>query len=136
MSSKTLFLCLMPLFLAAQPLTERTQVHMGTFATITLPSSDQAWFEKSFDLIRSVEKSLSSYDVEADIARLNKQRRISIGPYTYEALSLSRKYYEESEGYFDITVGSITKKLYRFGAEERLVSDTAIQESMTGFAGL
>jgi thiamine biosynthesis lipoprotein len=136
MLNKSVFFALIPLLLTAEPLIERTQVHMGTFATIALPSSHQNWFEKSFGVIRSVEKALSSYDSEADIARLNRERSATIGPYTYEALSLSRKYFEESEGYFDVTVGSITKKLYRFGEDERLVSDAALQSAMIGLDGL
>ncbi len=137
MSIKTFALLIMlPLVAAAEMMIERTQVHMGTFVTVALPSTKGQWFEKSFDTIRAVERQLSSYDVHADIARLNRERFTKIGPYTYEALKLSRDYYVASGGYFDITVGSITKQLYRFGEDERLVDRDALQKAVIGFKGL
>ena len=99
---------------------ERTQMLMGTFATVTVPQDRRVEQQQAFEIIRSVERSLSSYDKEADIYRLNHKRRTPITLYTYEALTRSKRYYDESSGYFDITIGSITKGLYHFGEKERI----------------
>ncbi|MGB6019388.1 MAG: FAD:protein FMN transferase, partial [Sulfurimonadaceae bacterium] len=92
--------------------------------------------QKSFEILRSVERSLSSYGPQADIYRLNHERSSMISPYTYEALLLSKRYYQESDGYFDITVGSITKELYRFGEETRIASKRELKNAKVDFKGL
>ena len=130
---------LFPLFalsLSASELLERTQVMMGTFATVSLPKEKGAQLQKSFEILRAVEHSLSSYDPRADIYRLNHDRQVRLSPYAYEALKLSKKYYEVSGGYFDITVGSITKALYRFGEEERAVQKKELQSAKIDFNGV
>ena len=115
---------------------ERTQVMMGTFATISLPKEETKELQKSFEILRAVEASLSSYDTKADIYKLNHDRAATLSPYSYEALLLSQRYYEQSSGYFDITVGSVTKGLYRFGEDERLVDTGALTNAKIGFEGL
>ena len=115
---------------------ERTQVLMGTFATITLPTEDARQMQKGFEVLKSVEHALSSYQPHADIYTLNHQREANLSSYTYEALQLSRQYYKETDGYFDITVGSITKGLYHFGATERVPSKRERDEAIVDFRGL
>ncbi|RLB73701.1 MAG: FAD:protein FMN transferase [Deltaproteobacteria bacterium] len=115
---------------------ERTQMLMGTFVTIALPQESSKELQKSFEILRSVERSLSSYDPKADIYRLNHEREASISAYSHEAFVLSQRYYQESDGYFDITIGSITKELYRFGEDERSVSRDELQTAKVGFKGL
>lgn len=115
---------------------ERTQMLMGTFATISLPKEKGKEQQKSFEILKDVEASLSSYDPKADIYRLNHERSAYLTAYSYEALLLSKRYYDESDGYFDITVGSITKGLYRFGEETRLVSHQQLQKANIDFRGL
>ena len=115
---------------------ERTQVLMGTYVSISLPQEHKVALQKSFERLKEVEDALSSYDKNADIYRLNHGRKTNISPYTYEALALSKVYYARSSGYFDITVGSITKSLYRFGEKERLVSSSSLQKAKVDFNGL
>ena len=115
---------------------ERTQVLMGTYVSITLPKEDATALQKSFEILHAVDGSLSSYNNKADIYRLNHNRTVQLTPYSYEALTLSKKYYQKSDGYFDIAIGSITKKLYRFGEEERLVSEDDLNKANTDIKGL
>ncbi len=133
---KILLFLLVGASLVASEMLERTQVLMGTYATITLPQEKTKEQQKSFEILRAVEHALSSYDPNADIYKLNHQGAVTLSPYSYEALLLSKKYYEKSKGYFDITVGSITKELYRFGEDERLVTSSALQEAKVDFRGL
>ncbi len=133
---KTALLLLLGTLLYAVEMVERTQMLMGTFATITLPQKKRAEQQQSFAILRAVEHALSSYDTAADIYKLNRHRTATLSPYSYEALTLSGDYYEKSNGYFDITVGAVTKALYRFGDEERLVPAAALERAKIDFKGL
>jgi len=116
---RLLFVFLFPLFLLAQEeLQTRTQVLMGTFVHISLPQKDKQEITRSFELLKRIEDSLSTYDETATLAKLNKTHFVKYDPYLAEALTLSRSYYHQSNGYFDITIGSISKKLYHFGEEK------------------
>ena len=113
------FLLLSPLLLLAQePMQTRTQVLMGTFVSITLPQTNSHEITKSFKLLKEIENSLSSYDSHATLAKLNTDHQVKVDPYLAEAITLSRAYYNETNGYFDVTIGSITKELYHFGEEK------------------
>jgi len=133
---KVLLLLLLASSLYSTEMIERTQMLMGTFATISLSKEKNKEQQKSFEILKDVEASLSSYDPKADIYKLNHNRSTHISPYSYEALLLSKRYYDESDGYFDITVGSITKELYRFGEETRLVSQQELRKAKINFKGL
>ena len=115
---------------------ERTRVMMGTFATIQAPAEKAACIEAAFARMQQVEKALSSYDPDADIARLNRTHDTAISPDTFEALRRASRYYARSGGYFDITVGSVTRGLYRFGEAERLPGDDELRAAQTGFASV
>jgi len=116
-----LLLMLLGSLLSAEMVT-RTQVLMGTYATITLDKKEAKAQQQSFAILHAVDKALSSYKPQSDIYTLNHKREVQLSPYTYKALVQSKRYYEVSEGYFDITVGSLSKGLYHFGEEERVPS--------------
>ena len=129
----------LPLFIASilsAEMLERTQMMMGTFVTLSLPESHEKEMQQSFKVLKEVENSLSSYDKHADIYKLNHHRKTYITPYTYQALTLSTKYYQKSYGYFNIAVGSITKSLYHFGEDERVVQVNLLHDANVNFNGL
>ncbi len=114
-----LFLLFFPLLLLAQEsMQTRTQVLMGTFVSITLPQADNDKITRSFELIKHIENSLSTYDSHASLAKLNKYHQVKYDPYLAEAIALSRSYYAQTNGYFDVTIGSISKELYHFGEKK------------------
>lgn len=115
---------------------ERTRVMMGTFATIKTPSDSAQCIEAAFERMDAVEKALSSYDPQADIARLNRTHDTRIAPDTREALQKATRYHIQSGGYFDITIGSVTKGLFRFGEDERLPDDTELAAAKIGYEAL
>jgi len=103
---------------------------MGTFVHITLPSPYNPQISQSFRLIKKIEDSLSSYDSEALVYRLNVEHQVPYDDYLAEALQLSKTYYQDTHGYFDITIGSISKKLYHFGEENSSVPNKkALQQA-------
>ncbi len=108
----------------------RTQVLMGTFVHITLPKQYNQEISKSFELIQQLVHSLSSYDCTALVYQLNHTHQVPYNDYLAEALQKSKQYYKETNGYFDITIGSISKKLYHFGEENSTVpSKEALQQA-------
>jgi len=114
----------------------RTKVGMGTFINISADEKYADFVEAGFHIMKDVELSLSSYNQNAQIFKLNKNKKTSINNYTYEALALSGKYYEQTDGYFDIAIGSITKDLYRFGEKERIPTKKDLENANINFKGL
>jgi FAD:protein FMN transferase len=51
-------------------------------------------------------------------------------------LQLSAHYYKQTNGYFDITIGSITKGLFHFGEEERIPTQKELLDAKVDFKGL
>lgn len=125
-----------PTLLAAEELLCRTQMMMGTYAELCAPQSRAEVLQQGFQRLKTVELALSSYDERADIYRLNHEHRVSLQPDTLEALEASLRYYDESDGYFNIAIGSVTKQLYRFGEVERLPERGALQRADTHITGL
>ena len=121
---------LLPIILFSQELQTRSQVLMGTFVHITLTSQHTPQTSQSFKLIKEIEHSLSSYAHKALVYRLNHEHTVPYDSYLAEALKLSKKYYQDTHGYFDITIGSISKKLYHFGEENSSVPNKkALQQA-------
>lgn len=135
---KILLLLIIPFLLACQQkrttqeeMITRTQALMGTFVTLTLSSSHQAHISESFKKIKEIENSLSSYDTNASIYRLNQKHSIAYDRYVAEALQLSQQYYKDTQGYFDITIGSISKDLYHFGEENATLATQKLLDKAT-----
>ncbi len=119
---KTLYLFfILPMFIFAQEMQTRTQIQMGTLVSLTLPSHKEALFSKAFSLIQSLETVLSSYDKNALVYGLNHRHTVMSHPSLVEALTVSQQYYKETQGYFDITIGSLSKNLYHFGEEKERI---------------
>ena len=134
--TKVVILLLVLAFSLNGEMITRTKVLMGTFATLKLQEEDKHHLKAVYTLLERVDKSLSSYDKTSPIYKLNRDRKAYINLYTYEALTLSKQYYKETAGYFDIAIGSITKDLYHFGEEERVPQQWELNASDTSFTSL
>ena len=118
---RLLTIFILPLLLFSEEMLTRTQALMGTFADITLPLQHTTHISKSFTHMKEIELALSSYDKNALVYQLNQTHFVHHNIYLKEAIQLSQKYYKETDGYFDITIGSISKKLYYFGEENEII---------------
>lgn len=116
-------LCL-PLFIFAQNIQTRTQAHMGTFAQISLPKQNNKQISQSFQLIKEIEYSLSSYDREALVYKLNHTHKVKPTHHLLSTIRASKQYYQDTYGYYDITIGSISKNLYHFGENNDSIPNT------------
>jgi thiamine biosynthesis lipoprotein len=114
----------------------RQKVVMGTFVSISVDKEHKELILPAFKLLKELESSISSYDKNSPIYRLNQNKSVKLDSYSYDALKLSKDYYEQTDGYFDIAVGSITKDLYRFGEDERMISKKSLQKASTSLGGL
>ncbi len=91
---------------------------MGTFVTIEAPSYKT--IQKGFNLIREIENSLSTFKKDSLVYKLNRAKSVQPDKYLYDIVFKSLQIYKESNGYFDIAIGKLTKDIYRFGDNERL----------------
>jgi len=114
----------------------RTKVQMGTFVSISLDEKDKKHFKKAFRIIDDVDKSLSSFNNQSPLYKLNQNRYTRMSPYLFEALKLSQKYYEKTDGYFDIAIGNITKDAYRFGLNERIPTKKELHDNNVSLSAL
>ena len=123
-------------FLSADELIKRTKVMMGTYVSVSLEKEDLYLSNDIFKRLKKVELALSSYDKNAQIYKLNHNKKTLISKDTYEALSLSKKFYEKTDGYFDITIGSITKNLFHFGEDSKVPSSKELSLAKISLKGL
>lgn len=114
----------------------RTQVIMSTFIHISLEEQDKDYLQKGFNIVKAVDASLSSYNPKSKIFKLNQDKNITLDKYSHEALILSKKYYKKTHGYFDVTIGSITKDLYRFGEDERVPTNSDLLKAKISLSSL
>ena len=131
-----LFLYLLFAVNANAELIQRSKVLMGTFASISVDAQHKELIKPSFEIIRNVENSLSSYKETSPIFKLNKNKKALLDEYSYEALRASLEYYKQTNGYFNIAIGTITKVLYRFGANERMSSKKALKNALISINAL
>jgi len=126
-----LFTCFLFTCNADAQMIQRTQVIMGTFASISLDKEQKALLRPSFKILQNVENSLSSYKATSPIFELNCEKQALLDNYAFEAVQLSLTYYKHTAGYFDIAIGRITKDLYRFGENEKLPLQKELRNSST-----
>ncbi|SFZ97566.1 Thiamin biosynthesis lipoprotein ApbE [hydrothermal vent metagenome] len=120
-----------------EELLSRTRALMGTYVSITLAEKHNSTISSSFNLIQNIEDSLSTYDPNATLAKLNKNHVVPYDLYLPEAIKLSKNYYIDTKGYFDITIGSISKKLYHFGEEKTYSpSKEALHQAVLNIDGI
>jgi len=108
---------------------KRTKIAMGTFVSISLDARYKREFRTAFEIVKRVDTSLSSYKKESPIYRLNAVKKAKLDSYSYAALRLAEEYYQRTDGYFNVAVGSVTKDLYKFGEEEQIPSNAALHKS-------
>ena len=138
MLQKTFTLLIFPLAIwASDALQMRTQVLMGTFVDISLAKPHQDKTSEVFNAIRILEKTLSSYDKNALLYQLNQKHTIAYNSTLAEIIDTAKKYHKDTHGYFDITIGSISKNLYHFGEDNNTIpSKNALNSAILNINGI
>ena len=111
----------------------REHIIMGTISTITV---DETKIQNGFNLLKKIEKSISSYDKNAKVYKLNLGETLIADRYLLEVLKKSQEFYQLTDGYFDITIGSITKNLYKFGEDEQIPTKRELENAKINIEGI
>jgi len=107
---------------------QRTQVHMGTLISVNV--EDHNLSDEVFALFSDLDNRLSTYKNDSEISRLNRNGQLDVSTVTRKVLERSLEMSELSHGAFDVTIGSVTHGVYRFGYEnEQLPSKLQLQKA-------
>ena len=87
----------------------------GTLYQITYDSKVN--YEKQFDsLFYEIDKSMSTYQVQSDISKINRNETIIIDAHFKNVFRTSKKIFQETNGAFDPTIGALVNA-WDFGPE-------------------
>jgi thiamine biosynthesis lipoprotein len=92
----------------------------GTFYQITYDS--KIIYEKQFDsLFYVINKSMSTYQVNSDISKLNRNESNLVDAHFINVFEASKVIYENTNGIFDPTIGAVVNA-WDFGPEGAIVN--------------
>lgn len=93
-------------------------------------------YETQFDsLFYIINKSLSTYQVNSDISKLNRNESNVIDEHFIKVYDASKKVYAETGGAFDPTIGNIVNA-WKFGAENTIeITDSLKIDSLMQYVG-
>lgn len=121
---------------SASQMLQRTQMQMGTLTSISLAKEHQNEINQGFKLIKQIELSLSSYNKNALLYQLNQHKKITADKHLLQCIQKSQAFHLKSNAYFNIAIGSVTKKLYDFGKNEKIPTKVALKNAHTSMNGI
>ena len=127
------------LLLSCQPATERYTFSGEAFGTtyniVVLAEETPELIPRLDSLIHSVNRSLSTYDPTSDISRINDGAQgVVVDQMFADVFRLSQRVYEDTEGFFDPTVGPLVNA-WGFGPESVSGDRDAIMDSLRQLVG-
>lgn len=129
----------MPIGINKSNLTEfkRAERLMGNSFEITVVADNEAWAQDKINLaiaeIKRIEKLLTTFDDNSQTNQINKQAGISavkVSPEVFDLVQRAIKISTITNGAFDITYGSIDKRLWNFDKNMTALPDTATAKKM------
>lgn len=129
----------MPINKAGLPLAEYKQALklMGNNFEITVVGNNEIWanerISNAIHEIKRIEKLLTTFDETSQTNQINKQAGITpikVSKEIFELIQRSIKISELTQGAFDITYGSIDKKLWNFDKTMTALPDAETAKSM------
>jgi thiamine biosynthesis lipoprotein len=116
---------------------KRTARLMGNTFEITAVADNESWAESKLDLavneIKRIEKLLTTFDESSQTNQINKQAGIAavkVDDEVFDLIERSIKISNVTDGAFDVTYGSIDKKLWNFDQSMTALPSTEIAQSM------
>ncbi|OUR94432.1 thiamine biosynthesis protein [Flavobacteriales bacterium 34_180_T64] len=92
----------------------------GTSYSVIYEGHDN--FEKQFDsLFYVINKSMSTYQVNSDISKINRNESIIIDEHFKKVFNTSKDINKQTDGAFDPTIGAVVNA-WDFGPEDKIVS--------------
>lgn len=135
-----LFLLLVSLFSCADKTDGKHMLQgdaFGTTYSIQYYAAENLDLEKGIDsVINTVNRSVSTYMPDSDISKINKgDSTLVVDQIFIDVFLLSEKIHDQSDGYFDPTIG-VLRNAYGFGDEKPLaVIDSITLDSLMNYVG-
>ncbi|MGB6151232.1 MAG: FAD:protein FMN transferase [Pricia sp.] len=109
---------------------------LGTSYSLIYLSSQSLDFQKEIDSVFGVvNQSLSTYIPDSDISKINRgDSTLVVDAMFREVFNLSKTVYEETDGYFDPTVGVLVDA-WGFGPGEQIELDSTRVDSLLKYVG-
>lgn len=92
----------------------RARPLLGTFVDITAQGTGEAELHRAIDrafaAIERVHRLMSFHDAQSDVSRINRSgfpTGAVVHPWTWQVLKAAQQFARDSDGVFDITVGSL-----------------------------
>ncbi len=141
-----LLLLFAPAGLAAEKLRLESSIDaMGTTYTVAVYGEDrdqmQAAVETAFEEVRRLDRVLSNYRADSELAGVNRRAAtgpVRVTPELFRLLAACREYSRLSEGTFDITVGPLMKVWGFYKGTGRLPRKAEVAGALAkvGYAGV
>lgn len=116
---------------------KRAERLMGNSFEITVVADDETWAQEKINRaiaeIKRIEKLLTTFDENSQTNQINKQAGISavkVDKEVFDLIQRSIKISTITDGAFDITYGSIDKRLWNFDRSMTALPDEATAKSM------
>ena len=109
---------------------------LGTSYSIIYLDDNKLDFQSSIDSVfQVVNQSMSTYISDSDISKINQGDSTVVVDHMFkEVFELSRKIYQESNGFFDPTVGALVNA-WGFGPEKQIALDSSKVDSILHYVG-
>lgn len=111
----------------------KTEFYFDTVVTITLYGKEnEKYIDECMDLCEKYEKLFSRTISDSDISKINTSKgcATAVEPETIELIDKGLKYSTDSDGIFDITIGSVSR-LWDFSSGKNIIPpDKEIAESV------
>ncbi|WP_346881106.1 FAD:protein FMN transferase [uncultured Algibacter sp.] len=92
----------------------------GTFYQVTY--SSKVNYKKQFDsLFYVINKSMSTYRIDSDISKLNRNELVTMGEHFKNVFNASKKIYIATNGAFDPTIGAVVNA-WDFGPDGKITN--------------
>ena len=117
--------------------TKKSGQVFGTSYSVTYYSESNLNFVTQFDsLFYIINKSMSTYQVNSDISKLNRDERVLVDKHFIKVLETSHEIYSQTEGAFDPTIGVLVNA-WNFGPERKIEQlDSLKIDSLMQYVGL
>jgi FAD:protein FMN transferase len=111
---------------------------MGNRFQLSAAGESEEWAHDCIDAgiaeIQRIEKLLTTYNEESETALINRNagiKPVSVSKETFEIIERSIRISRITQGAFDITYGSIDKRLWNFDVNMKALPDLATAKKMT-----
>ena len=115
----------------------KTARKMGNHFEITVSSEGEEegnkWIDAAFEFISSIESQLSTYQPTSDTSRINDAAGIEpvqVHKETFDLIVRCQRLSDLTQGAFDITYGSVDKRLWNFDTQMTQLPDKITAQKM------